>query len=522
MVHRFQTMQRSRTLVTAVACTAAGFQLVSAALTFSLATQVQIVGNLAAPLAYAAATFDICAVVSFVAVVVFHLRATEKLALAWIPALVLYFVGLVLTWAAMGYTLTRSATAPVDSSRDSAFKSTCVAGLVVSTIGMIPVATAFTWTWLHRDDPRSAQVEFRIPSRAEGCDMEKRSMSLQLTALPTLPPSFTPYSSTTPRSSMSSLPKNSDRVGRPWTPRAKIFSAFLSRESSHGAHSSTSTVDPGRDVDEFAGWEPSTPADMFESPSTRHTLMPTRLETIPGSRPVSTADALQGPFGSNSPSSSPSKRNKDKPLPELSPFQITPYHSTVASPAMSESGSLRHFPSRPSSRSGPPPTTRRVSASTTTGPNGEQTLIHPLFRAESPGPPPLASPGTIITASPFAGQVIGPDHVLAPRILGTTSAPGSRPASRCASRNTSRPPSRSASPGLGRAPSPAAIAARRASSNRCASSTSLVGGGLPSPLATGPPALMMAAQAGPERLSPLLPQSPSAVPVPAPVAMRGG
>ncbi|KAI7506315.1 hypothetical protein KC367_g19 [Hortaea werneckii] len=30
-------------------------------------------------------------------------------------------------------------------------------------------------------------------------------------------------------------------------------------------------------------------------------------------------------------------------------------------------------------------------------------------------PPPLHSPGTVITASPYAGQIIGRDHAMSPR-----------------------------------------------------------------------------------------------------------
>lgn len=41
-----------------------------------------------------------------------------------------------------------------------------------------------------------------------------------------------------------------------------------------------------------------------------------------------------------------------------------------------------------------------------------QSHIHPLFRTDSPLPPPAASPGTIFTASPWGGHVCDPDQAL--------------------------------------------------------------------------------------------------------------
>ncbi|KAI7092021.1 hypothetical protein KC356_g48 [Hortaea werneckii] len=106
-----------------------------------------------------------------------------------------------------------------------------------------------------------------------------------------------------------------------------------------------------------------------------------RLEPIPGSRPVSPAKPLDGPFPETSP--------EETPLPE------SPIQSVVSSP----------WTQRASSDELPP--LRRPST------HGSQ--VHPLFRAESPMPPPLHSPGTVITASPYAGQIIGRDHAMSPR-----------------------------------------------------------------------------------------------------------
>jgi hypothetical protein len=64
-------------------------------------------------------------------------------------------------------------------------------------------------------------------------------------------------------------------------------------------------------------------------------------------------------------------------------------------------------PRRRRSRSHSPATTiiakRRDSASS---PTGSEAHIHPLFRTDSPTPPPSATPGTVVTAAPGAGQAI--------------------------------------------------------------------------------------------------------------------
>lgn len=64
-------------------------------------------------------------------------------------------------------------------------------------------------------------------------------------------------------------------------------------------------------------------------------------------------------------------------------------------------------PRRRRSRSHSPATTilakHRESASS---PTGSEAHIHPLFRTDSPTPPPSATPGTVVTAAPGAGQVI--------------------------------------------------------------------------------------------------------------------
>jgi hypothetical protein len=65
-------------------------------------------------------------------------------------------------------------------------------------------------------------------------------------------------------------------------------------------------------------------------------------------------------------------------------------------------------PRRRRSRSHSPATTiiAQHRGDPTSSPTGSEAHIHPLFRTDSPTPPPTATPGTIVTAAPGAGQAI--------------------------------------------------------------------------------------------------------------------
>jgi hypothetical protein len=122
------------------------------------------------------------------------------------------------------------------------------------------------------------------------------------------------------------------------------------------------------------------------------------LETIPGSRPESPAKALDGPF-----------------LPE-SPHATTSDAATAvdsSEPSGSRKASMSSPPSSPPNFSRP--TSRQINHPTMTSALNQgsldlppEELIHPLFRPSSPHPAPIASAGTMVTASPLAGQQITP------------------------------------------------------------------------------------------------------------------
>jgi hypothetical protein len=139
--------------------------------------------------------------------------------------------------------------------------------------------------------------------------------------------------------------------------------------------------------DGFDRWDTSTVhqevrATLQSSPS----LTRSGLETIPGSRPESPANALDGPFLP----SSPNATNSDATT------------AVDGMPGSSRKASLSSAPSSPPNFSRPTSCPRnKVGVHSTM-----EELVHPLFRTSSPGPPPVAAPGTMITASPMAGQSI--------------------------------------------------------------------------------------------------------------------
>ncbi|KAJ9615721.1 hypothetical protein H2200_001798 [Cladophialophora chaetospira] len=119
------------------------------------------------------------------------------------------------------------------------------------------------------------------------------------------------------------------------------------------------------------------------------------LETIPGSRPES---AVLDAFLPQSPisSSPPHAATSDTAIWSSSPKQ--PKSSPPSSPI-----NFSRPTSRPTSsyQNKPPPKFEAFDSSM-------QELIHPLFRPNSPHPPPIATMGTMVTASPMANTLITP------------------------------------------------------------------------------------------------------------------
>lgn len=183
---------------------------------------------------------------------------------------------------------------------------------------------------------------------------------------------------------------------RPVTSKSRLISPRKDSYSKETAGIvSEMTSEPVRHEDGFETWEIDPQLDHPDPSSPTQGLGHSRLETIPGSRPVSPAHPLDGPFPSEA------ADPEDVPLPDSPPrpwvLELAGQQSPTSTPA---SPILKTFT---------PPFARRPSA---TSISNDQSHIHPLFRTDSPTPPPTASPGTILTASPWGGQIVDPEHPL--------------------------------------------------------------------------------------------------------------
>lgn len=176
-------------------------------------------------------------------------------------------------------------------------------------------------------------------------------------------PLLSPSSSPTATEALNSLRSSLSVVVRPVTSRTRL----ITRQHSFPRDSKSSSLDISlRDRtsqdDGFDTWDTSGVGSHIRETVMQSSPPTTRgpgLETIPGSRSPSPAKALDGPYHLPSPPQSPT-----------------------------------HFPRPGSSR-------RQRSASAS-----NEDHIHPLFRTSSPTPPPTATPGTRITATPLAGQLM--------------------------------------------------------------------------------------------------------------------
>lgn len=136
------------------------------------------------------------------------------------------------------------------------------------------------------------------------------------------------------------------------------------------------SIDRASIEDSFDGWDTSS-VDAQARDTVLRSAPPLGLETIPGSRPPSPGHPLDGPF----PLQDQPKRGRPPPV----------------------------MVSRPPSRSSRPPSSSSRTPSRSSRPGSrvvDESHIHPLFRMDSPEPPPTPTGGTIVMASPYGGQSI--------------------------------------------------------------------------------------------------------------------
>ena len=315
----------------------------------------------------------------------------------------------------------------VNNEKSSTTRGLVLAGFVVWTINMVAQTTLHIFRSLRkREQAPPAQVEMIVERQTTPRSI-KRSLSFPLKSLS---PNSSPFSRSTFEASSptlsnyrstsansSTIRHSIQQVIRPITSRTKLMLTHGPTPRDSGSFAGpreTDSLEISCRGDGFESWDTSAVEEGFTNPFvTRPTLGRKRLEAIPGSRPVSPAKPLDGPF----------PEFEDPVTPEKLPLPDSPMQSPVM--LANDSESMVSLPVSPS--------LRRTSSS-------HEAHIHPLFRSHSPTPPPTPSADTIITASPFAGQVVHGDQYMAPR--------------RMQSRNNSRPssPHSIASPRSGSVP----------------------------------------------------------------------
>lgn len=284
-------------------------------------------------------------------------------------------------------------------------RAVAAAGLAIGIIGILPETAFYVLVWPQSEQRSSQPVEISEGRRSPPRDLIRRSISVHMATLgPTSPKFFRSHSEPGSPSLAASSPRSSFRDSasqalRPMTSKTRLLlhTSFASRDS-RSVHAEP-VVEIMRQNDDFENWDTSGVEDGYASPFGSKTKM-TRLETIPGSRPVSPAHPLDGPFP-----------DEEDIAPDQLPLPESPLQSPISpmSPN-SETSSVRSMRR---------PTIRRTNSN-------DQSFIHPLFRTESPAPPPLTSPGTVIHASPYAGQIVSPESMALPPPR-LHSSHGSRP-----------------------------------------------------------------------------------------------
>ena len=176
---------------------------------------------------------------------------------------------------------------------------------------------------------------------------------------------------------------------RPSASRQKLLGPprlSMSRSSSNSGISDARSAATTLHSDAFDTWDTSNVDQQIKE--TVHLAVPTKgtaLEPIPGSRPVSPAKALDGPFSISQQQFHSQERLGERPPTSLSVL------SQLQRPPTAFSMASGHGAGTPTQRPSSPML---------------ESHIHPLFRTDSPVPPPIATPGTVVTASPFSGHVI--------------------------------------------------------------------------------------------------------------------
>jgi hypothetical protein len=250
----------------------------------------------------------------------------------------------------------------------NAHVSAHIAVWVISCASQIALYSSIWW---NRGTPRVQSISVSGPRDSVLSEMQSAAYGKNIfTTKPTQPssplealPSPT-YSNRTSSQSVRSFRESLRHVVRPTTSRTALIGRHSFTRDTRSICSDAHSIENVVHSDGFDSWDTSS-----VSPQVRDAVMQTApsrgttLEAIPGSRCISPARALDGPF-----------------LPEIGE-ELT--EEELAAPPR-----LMMDISRPPS------------------PAVSEAHIHPLFRSESPVPPPAATPGTNILASPLSDQMI--------------------------------------------------------------------------------------------------------------------
>ncbi|KAF2660861.1 hypothetical protein K491DRAFT_19108 [Lophiostoma macrostomum CBS 122681] len=261
---------------------------------------------------------------------------------------------------------------------------------------------------VQQSDPRdSVMSEVRHSNQTANLFMlEPTQPASPLAGLPS--PTFSSRSSQSLKSWRDSL----HQVVRPVTSRTKLIGRPSLTRDSRSIYSDGQSVDNVSHSDGFETWDTSSVDTAARDAVLVAPSRGTALEPIPGSRPASPARALDGPFRLED--------DEDMERALSPPPRLLPDTSRPPSPVVSEAN------------------------------------IHPLFRSESPVPPPAVTPGTNIEAAPMAQMIACPartysrmrsnsrtaspsplvhsrsfhDRAISPQGSSRSPSPSSRPASR--------------------------------------------------------------------------------------------
>lgn len=394
-------------------------KITSAAITTTLASTA-LVHHSSFPLAITASVFEILALVALLVATGFFLRRVSRSLMieVWVPGSIFCLIGSILALITLSSARRfQRGNIGGEGSDNRYVHDVAGAGMAAAVLGLIPQVVFWSMTW-----PRAMQHSV-LPVHDQllpNQQVKQRSISLHLGSISMKQPGTffgAQHESASPRSLSyshfttsggSSLRNSATESLRPMTSKTRLIlqSSFASRSS----RSTQQVADPefqrARSTEsDFEHWDTSRVKHSFETTFQKKPKVD-RLEPIPGSRPVSPAHPLNGPFAAVDASDSNSLRNCEPTVTDRD----------------AENCSVTNLPHL-HTRDG-----RTPSVASFNNPTADQQHIHPLFRTESPVPAPLTSPRTVITASPYAGQIFSPEFALqSPRLLG--SRDGSRPSS---------------------------------------------------------------------------------------------